>query len=186
VTLGGRQIELSRLRARGAGGELALSSFLWAAGRDPLNVHTLKGVAGGISTRRYPASLDPLPTGLAEYATSRSAVSRRFVALSTRQMGPGPALGERSIARRYDTASPGAGLSRPAPARHRPRCPLTGGSRNRKGRLESMTTESAASRSSTTDGTIPIKVSYVRNCNNLDFTQYAWVSGALFQLSEIR
>ncbi len=87
VTLGGRQIELPRLRARGAGGELALSSFLWAAGRDPLDAHTLKGVAGGVSTRRYRASLDPLPAGLAEYATSRSAVSRRFVALSTRQMG---------------------------------------------------------------------------------------------------
>lgn len=87
VTLGGRQIELPRLRARGAGGEPALSSFLWAAGRDPLDVHTLKGIAAGISTRRYRASLDPLPAGLAEYATSRSAVSRRFVALSTRPMG---------------------------------------------------------------------------------------------------
>ena len=70
VTLGGRQIELSRVRARGAGGELALSSFLWAAGRDPLDAHTLNGVAAGVSTRRYRASLDPLPAGLAEYATS--------------------------------------------------------------------------------------------------------------------
>ena len=47
----------------------------------------MKGIAAGVSTRRYRASLDPLPAGLAEYATSRSAVSRRFVALSTRQMG---------------------------------------------------------------------------------------------------
>ncbi len=70
VTLGGRQIEWPRVRARGAGGERALSSFLWAAGRDPLDAHTLKGVAAGISTRRYRASLDPLPAGLAEYATS--------------------------------------------------------------------------------------------------------------------
>ena len=86
VTLGGRQIDMPRLRARSDQGELGLSSFRWAASRDPLNAHTLEAIAAGVSTRRYARTLDPLPAGIAEYATSSSAVSRRFVALSSRRM----------------------------------------------------------------------------------------------------
>jgi hypothetical protein len=69
--------------------------------------------------------------------------------------GNGSALGERRVARCREAVPSRARSSRLAPARHRPRCPLTGGYRNRESRLKSMTTESAASRSSTTDGTIP-------------------------------
>ena len=86
VTLGGRQIELPRLRVRDAEGECSLSSFRWAAARDPLNAHTVDAIAAGVSTRKYPRTLDPLPAGMAEYAISRSDVSRRFVALSTARM----------------------------------------------------------------------------------------------------
>lgn len=86
VTLGGRQIELPRLRVRSDEGELSLASFQWAASRDPLNAHTMAAVTAGVSTRQYRRTLDPLPAGTPEHATSRSAVSRRFVALSTRQM----------------------------------------------------------------------------------------------------
>ncbi len=39
-----------------------------------------------MSTRSYAASLDPVPEDLHERSTSRSAVSRRFVALSQRQL----------------------------------------------------------------------------------------------------
>jgi transposase-like protein len=86
VTLGGRQIELPRLRARGAEGELALASFRWAARRDALDAHTLETIAAGASTRQYARTLDPLPQHWGEHATSRSAVSRRFIALTTQQM----------------------------------------------------------------------------------------------------
>ena len=53
VTLGGRQIELPRLRVRSADGEVPLASFQWAAATDPLDEHTLAAVAAGVSTRRY-------------------------------------------------------------------------------------------------------------------------------------
>lgn len=86
VTLGGRQIELARLRARGEEGELPLASFRWAASRDALDAHTLETIAAGASTRQYARTLDPLSDRWREHATSRSAVSRRFIALTTRQM----------------------------------------------------------------------------------------------------
>ena len=57
-------------------------SFQWAAATDPLDEHTLAAVAAGVSTRRYADTLDPVPAGVTERATSSSAVSRRFVALS--------------------------------------------------------------------------------------------------------
>ena len=53
---------------------------------DPLNAATLSAIAAGVSTRRYRGSLDPLPETEAQCAVSRSAVSRRFVALSTEQL----------------------------------------------------------------------------------------------------
>jgi putative transposase len=83
VTLGGRRIAMKRLRARSrAGAELALPSFAWAAARDPLDRRTLEAMAIGVATRRYARSLDPLPADVEERATSKSAVSRRFVARS--------------------------------------------------------------------------------------------------------
>ena len=41
VTLGGRQVEVPRLRVRSAEGEVPLASFQWAASTDPLDEHTL-------------------------------------------------------------------------------------------------------------------------------------------------
>ena len=86
VTLGGRQIELPRLRVRSADGEVPLASFQWAAATDPLDEHTLAAVAAGVSTRRYAGTLDPVPADVTERSTSSSAVSRRFVALSTKRL----------------------------------------------------------------------------------------------------
>ena len=86
VTLGGRQVELPRLRVRSAEGEVALESFEWAACTDAMDAHTMAAVTAGVSTRHYPRTLDPLPQGMAEQGTSRSAVSRRFVALSRQRM----------------------------------------------------------------------------------------------------
>ena len=87
VVLGGRRIGITRPRVRGIGqGELPLPSFTWAAGRDPLDMATLAAIAAGVSTRRYASVLDPLPPAEAVRSVSKSAVSRRFVALSQQQL----------------------------------------------------------------------------------------------------
>ena len=87
VTLGGRRILVPRLRARSMKGhELALPSFTYAAGRDPLNARTLEAIAIGVTTRQYRRALDPLPVGTRERAVAKSSVSRRFVALTTTQL----------------------------------------------------------------------------------------------------
>jgi putative transposase len=87
VVLGGRRIVLPRLRARRVTGEeLALPSFTYASAHDPLDAHTLEAIAVGVSTRQYARTLDPLPATVPERATSKSAVSRRFVALTTAQL----------------------------------------------------------------------------------------------------
>ena len=87
VTLGGRRIAVARPRARAVqAGELVLPSFTWAAQEDPLNAATMAAMAARVSTRRYQTTLDPLPAGEAQGAVSKSAVSRRFVALSAEQL----------------------------------------------------------------------------------------------------
>jgi len=87
VTLGGRRIRVSRPRVRSKEGEeVDLPSFAFAAKRDPLDRHALNAVACGISTRKYARSLDPLPDTTEERSTSKSSVSRRYVAMTTKQM----------------------------------------------------------------------------------------------------
>ena len=67
-------------------GELALPSYAWAAERDPLDAATMHAIAAGVSTRRYAGTLDQLPPPEAARSASKSAVSRRFVALSQEQL----------------------------------------------------------------------------------------------------
>jgi putative transposase len=87
ATLGGRRIPVQRPRVRSQGGrELALPSFAFASSRDALDDRTLEAIACGVSTRKYRRSLESVGAGLEERAVSRSAVSRRFVALSQKQM----------------------------------------------------------------------------------------------------
>ncbi len=87
VTLGGRRIGLKRPRVRSPEGEeVALPSFAFAARRDPLDHHTLDAVACGISSRKYARSLDTLPEEIDERSVSKSSVSRRYVAMTTKQM----------------------------------------------------------------------------------------------------
>lgn len=88
VTLGGRRILIRRPRVRSAAGEeLSLPSFEAAADRDPLDRQTLESVTAGVSSRRYARSLDRLPSQEQARATSKSAVSRRFVALTEHKLG---------------------------------------------------------------------------------------------------
>ena len=87
VVLGGRRIVLSRLRARSVtGAELPLPSFAYASARDPLDAHTLEAIAVGVTTRKYPRTLEPLRPAVTERAVSKSAVSRRFVALTSARL----------------------------------------------------------------------------------------------------
>lgn len=87
VTLGGRQIAVSRPRARYLGvGEASLPSYEWAQARDPLDAATMASIAAGVSCRRYRSTLDELPLDQDEALVSKSSVSRRFVALSAKQL----------------------------------------------------------------------------------------------------
>ncbi len=87
VTLGGRRIAIPRPRVRSqAGHEMELPSFAFAANRDPLDHHTLEAVACGVSTRKYARSLDALPEEIEERSVSKSSMSRRYVAMTTKQM----------------------------------------------------------------------------------------------------
>ena len=87
VTLGGRRIAIPRPRVRSqAGHEITLPSFAFAASRDPLDEHTMESVACGVSTRKYARNLGSLPEEIEERSVSKSSVSRRYVAMTTRQM----------------------------------------------------------------------------------------------------
>jgi putative transposase len=87
VTLAGQRIAIARPRARHIEtGEMCLPSFQWATHRDPLDAATIAAIAAGVSMRRYRTTLDRLPAGESASAVSKSAVSRRFVALSTQRL----------------------------------------------------------------------------------------------------
>jgi transposase-like protein len=86
ITLGGRRIGITRLRARSEQEEIVLPSFAWAADRDPLDTRTLEAMAAGVSTRKYRRSLETLSADVPEGSTSRSSVSRRFVALTQQRL----------------------------------------------------------------------------------------------------
>ena len=87
VVLGGRRIGIGRLRVRTReGSEVSLPSFAAAAASDPLDRHTLEAIAAGVSMRRYGRSLEALPPGESQRSTSRSTLSRRFVALTVERL----------------------------------------------------------------------------------------------------
>jgi putative transposase len=87
VVLGGQRIAISKPRARSLQhGELELPTFAWAADADPLDIATMASIAAGVSTRRYAGTLDPLPEPDEPLSVSKSAVSRRWVALSEKQL----------------------------------------------------------------------------------------------------
>jgi putative transposase len=84
VSLGGRRVPMTRprMRAVDGSGELPVASYELFSGTEVLGRMALERMLGGLSTRRYPAGLEPVGarTEQAATATSRSAVSRRFVA----------------------------------------------------------------------------------------------------------
>jgi transposase-like protein len=84
VTLGGRRIPVARprMRASDGSGEQAVASYELFSDTEILGRMALERMLAGLSTRRYPAGLEPVGarTETAATATSKSAVSRRFVA----------------------------------------------------------------------------------------------------------
>jgi putative transposase len=84
VTLGGRRIRVDRPRMRSADGtaELPLPTWQAFASTELLDQLTLERMLAKLSTRRYHHGLEPGGSGVEHTAigTSRSAVSRRFVA----------------------------------------------------------------------------------------------------------
>jgi transposase-like protein len=84
VTLGGRRVPVRRPRVRTADGpgEVALPTYELFGGRQILGAMALERMLAGLSARDYGRGLEPVGEKVAATAasTSRSAVSRRFVA----------------------------------------------------------------------------------------------------------
>ncbi len=84
VTLGARRVPVSRPRVRSADDEreVALATFSHFAARDPLSDVVLQRMLCGVSTRRFARTGEPVGEKLeaVERSTSRSSVSRQFVA----------------------------------------------------------------------------------------------------------
>ena len=93
VVLGGRKVQIRRPRVRAGKQEVPLPTFEAMAQTDPLNRRIVEQMLLGVATRRYARSLEPLPTEIRSRGTSKSSVSRRFVARTTVQV------------RRWQTAS---------------------------------------------------------------------------------
>jgi len=83
VTLGGRRAAVVRPRVRAAdgSGELHLRSYELFSATEVLGRMALEKMLAGLSSRRYPRGLEPVGQAVADQAaaTSKSAVSRRFV-----------------------------------------------------------------------------------------------------------
>jgi putative transposase len=86
VVLGGRKVPVQRPRVRADGREVPLPTFQALTTRDPLDQRALELMLVGVTTRQYARSLEPLPTDVPSRGTSKSSVSRRFVARTTAQL----------------------------------------------------------------------------------------------------
>jgi transposase-like protein len=96
VVLGGRKIRMNKPRVRSVEGEeLELPHWREFRQEDPLSQRVIEQMLVGVSTRNYDRSLEPMPEGIETRATSRSAVSRQFVARTRVQV-------EKFLSRRLD------------------------------------------------------------------------------------
>ena len=86
VVLGGRKVAIQRPRVRTAAGEVALPTFQTMAHRDPLDRRVVEQMLVGVATRQYARSLEPITAEIESRGTSKSAVSRRFVAKTRAQL----------------------------------------------------------------------------------------------------
>jgi len=91
VSLGGRRVPVSRprMRASDGSGELAVPTYEMFSGTEVLGRMAMERMLAGLSTRRYAVGLEPVGARVeqAATATSKSAVSRRFVAATETALG---------------------------------------------------------------------------------------------------
>lgn len=83
VVLGGRRVPVSRPRARTTDGhEVVLPAYRLFAAEDQLSAVVMERMLAGLATRRHTAAAEPVGSDIEQSAsaTSRSAISRRFVA----------------------------------------------------------------------------------------------------------
>jgi putative transposase len=90
VTLGGRRVPIRRPRVRAAdgSGEVPLPSYELFSSTEILGRLAMERMLAKLSCRRYPAGLEPVGTVVeaTASATSKSAISRRFVAATERAL----------------------------------------------------------------------------------------------------
>lgn len=86
LVMGGRRIIHRRPRVRRDGKEVALPTWEQYAAEDPLDERALEQVVLGVSTRGYDRSVEQVPDELGPHGASKSAVSRRLVALTEEQL----------------------------------------------------------------------------------------------------
>jgi len=86
VVFGGRKVAIRRPRVRAEGQEVPLPTFRTMAEEDPLNRRVVEQMLVGVATRQYARSLEPIPATVVSRGTSKSAVSRRFVAQTRSQL----------------------------------------------------------------------------------------------------
>ena len=87
LALGGRRVQVRRPRVRDVEGpEVPLSTWERFASADPLTPRAVEQMVLGVSTRNYARSIEPAPPGVETRGTSKSAVSRRFVAATREKL----------------------------------------------------------------------------------------------------
>lgn len=91
VALGGRRVPVRRPRVRSTDaeqGETELASYRTFADTDLLAEHMVASMLAGLSTRKYPAALEPVGEQTEQQAssTSKSAVSRQFVTATSERL----------------------------------------------------------------------------------------------------
>jgi len=100
LVMGGRRVRVRRPRVRTDEGEQQLPTWERYSTEDPLNERALEEMVVGVSTRKYRRALEDLPSEIKERGTSKSAVSRRFVAATGKQLAEwlGRDLGQLDLA----------------------------------------------------------------------------------------
>jgi putative transposase len=86
LAMGGRRVQVRRPRARSDERELELPTWKQFSSEDPLHARALEEMVIGVSTRKYRRALEELPPEVKERGTSKSAVSRRFVAATRKEL----------------------------------------------------------------------------------------------------
>jgi transposase-like protein len=87
LVLGGRRVSVRRPRVRGKDGtEIPLPSWETFSKEDPLTKRAVEQMLVGVATRKYDRSLEQVPPDVKTRGTSKSAVSRRFVAATTARL----------------------------------------------------------------------------------------------------